>query len=152
MVATMSFTLGNSTKPINRYTSNEFHDWQFAALDPRFLIQDVDAWALLVTRRGDFLPVAMIELKRSFIPVDRWAPFDEDRGTYAGLLAFAKAAGVPLFVVYYVKGTPIVDETLFAVFRLDEALPEYVLEREVMSAAAFADRYPLPIIRTADVF
>jgi hypothetical protein len=72
-------------------------------------------------------------------------PFDVDRPQYAALLALANAAGVPLYVVYFVKGRPITNDTPLAVFLFDAATPTYEYTREQMTAGEFAARYPHPI-------
>jgi hypothetical protein len=132
-------------------SATEFHEWTRTRFRGRgFVFQDVDLFAS--DARTGFRPAALVELKRSFIPVDEWRPFADDRPNYAALVELAKAVGLPVFVVYFVKGRPVVDASPLAVFRLDAALPEYELERELMSAGDFADRFPLPIIRPADVF
>jgi hypothetical protein len=128
-------------KAINRYTSNEFHDWQRRALPSSCVIQDLDAWAVEVANE-DYLPVALIELKRSFIDVETWRPFDADRPNYAALLALAIAAGIPLFVVYFRKGIEIEDDTPLAVFRLESVRP-FSGFRKVMTGAEFAARFPI---------
>lgn len=130
-------------KAVNHSTSSEWHDFARARLTRRFVIQDVDAWALAISDpRADYRPVALIELKRSFIAVDTWRPFAADRNNYAALLELARCAGVPFFVVYFEKGVPIVDETPLAVFRLEAAVPEYRAYRKVMRGRDFAGRFP----------
>jgi hypothetical protein len=132
-------------KAINRATANEFHDFNLRCLYGRGLtIQDVDAQAIVVNaQRDDFRVVALYELKRSSIDVHAWRPFDADRGTYAALLSLARAAGVPLFVIYYRKGIAIDDDTPLAVFRLDRAIPTYFGHRRVLTGREFAARFPL---------
>ena len=131
-------------KPINSHTSNEFHDWQRRVFNGRGLsFQDVDAWALSVSdAEHDFRPLALLELKRSFIAVDAWRPFPDDRPSYAGLLGLARAAGIPLFVVYFRKGVAIEDGTPLAVFRLEATHPGYRAYRKVLAAREFAARFP----------
>src|SRR5262245_56890597 len=96
------------SKPINSHTSNEFHVWQPRLYDRGLAFCDVDAWAIALTDVADqYRPVALLELKRSTFEVERWRPFDDDRAQYASLLALARAAGVPLYVVYFRKGIAI---------------------------------------------
>lgn len=130
-------------KPINSHTSNEFHAWQPRLYGRGLCLVDVDAWVVAVAdARNDFRVVALLELKRSFIAVDAWRPFAEDRPSYAALLSLAGVAGVPLYVVYFRKGVAIEDETPLAVFLLESATPDYRGYRKVMPAATFADRFP----------
>jgi len=132
-------------KLINRYTSNEFHDWQKVTLPTSLVIQDLDAWALSVNdATDDFRPVALLELKRSSIAPAAWRPFEEDRPNYAALLTLARAAGVPVYVVYFQMGQPIEDDSLFHVFHLTDAVPSFHGRRKLMRADEFAARFPHP--------
>lgn len=132
-------------KAINHSTANEFHDWQARALYAHgFRMQDLDAWAIAVTEPASYAPVALVELKRSFILPSEWFPFAADRAAYASLLALAEAAAIPLFVVYFVKGEPIRDDSLFHVFEITAAIPEYHGRRRLMRADAFAAAFPYP--------
>jgi hypothetical protein len=128
-------------KAVNRYTSNEFHDWQRRALPAGLVIQDIDAWAVAVAT-SDYAPVALIELKRSHISVEAWRPFAADRPNLAALLSLAAAARVPLFIVYFQKDRAIDDDTPLAVFLLEAATPSYRGFRKVLSAREFAARFP----------
>lgn len=128
-------------KAVNDHVQHEFQEWGRTALPRTVVIQDLDSWALSISD-GDYHPVALIELKRSFIAPHAWRPYAADRPNYASLLNLARAASVPLFVVYYTKGTPIVDETRFHVFRLDAATPEYHGRRKVITARTFARMFP----------
>ena len=129
-------------KDVNRYTSNEFHDWQRANLPGAFVIQDVDAWALVVSDAQTYEPLALVELKRSSIDPTRWMPFDADRPNYAALLALATRAGLPLWVVYFQMGKPIQADSTLALFELHQAEPEYHGLRRYMQARDFAESFP----------
>jgi hypothetical protein len=131
-------------KPVTRYTSNEFHDWQRRALPSGMVIQDIDSWAMTISR--SYKPLALLELKRSNIPVREWSldRREADRPNLASLLNLAKAAGLPLYVLYFLEGAPITDDTLFQVHRLDKATPEYRSLHAVMTAREFAASFPYP--------
>ena len=137
-------------KPVNRYTSSEFHDWVRGALPSRLVIQDIDAWALPIAdpNKGDFAPIALIELKRSYLTVEEWRPYRADLPNYSALLWLARAAGVPLYVVYFRKGVEIDDATLLHIFRLDGVEPNYYGAHRVMTARDFAARFPDPLRRS----
>jgi len=134
-------------KPVTRYTSNEFHDWQRRALPSNVVIQDVDAWALAVSDPADdYRPVALIELKRTSVAKLRdWRPFDADRRNFASLVALADAAVIPLYVVAFAAHVTITDETTLHVFRLDAADPAYCGRHGLMTARRFAEKFPYPI-------
>lgn len=130
-------------KDVNRYTSNEFHDWQRVAL-PGLVIQDLDAWAIVASDPGTFAPLALFELKRSTIPAQAWSPFPDDRRNYASLQALADLAGIPFVGVYWQAGKPIGPSTLFRVFMFETVMPEYRGRARLMRADVFADRFPFP--------
>lgn len=127
-------------KPINAHTTNEFHRFERRAL--RHRLTDIDAFHYALTDEGNaFRPVALFELKRSFMSVEEWRPFDDDWRAYSTLLSIARCADVPLFVVYYRKGVEIEDDTPLAVFRLERVRPFFGY-RKVMLGAEFATRFP----------
>ena len=127
-------------KAINSHTSNEFHRFQRRAL--RMRLTDIDAWHCVCANGEESRPVALYELKRSFIAVEAWRPFADDWQAYAALLGLARRADVPLFVVYFRKGIEIEDDTPMAVFRLESVRP-FSGYRKVMTGAEFAVRFPI---------
>lgn len=132
-------------KPVNVSTGHEYQRWGRRALPSNLIVQDLDSWAILHSDAESHAPVVLIELKRSSIPVQEWEPFDADRRNYAALLDLANRAGIPLLVLYYVKGREIEDTTPLKVYHLTEAVPEYHGTRRIMSAAAFAASFPYPL-------
>jgi len=130
-------------KAINGSVANEFHEWQRRAL-LNFCMLDLDGWAILVAEKTTPTPVALFELKRSFLPPDEWRPFAADRHCYESLAELARRARIPFYGVYFQKGQPIEDETPLRVWTFDAIAPEYVERAEVMTAAMFALRFPYP--------
>ena len=128
-------------KTVNRYTSNEFHDWQREHL-PGIVIQDIDAWALVISEPTSYRPIALIELKRSTESPERWHPYANDRPNYASLVALARAAGIPLYIVYHQKNKAIEDDDLFHVFWLKGTRPDYHGRHRLVRAADFAHHFP----------
>lgn len=132
-------------KGVNVGTVNEFHDFALRCL-PRYTTQDIDAQALVVAEPGaGFRVVALYEIKRSFIDPPAWRPFAADRPTYCALFNLARAAGVPLFVVYHRKGEAIEEGTALHVFLFKSVAPEYHGVHEVITGREFARRYPYPL-------
>jgi hypothetical protein len=130
-------------KKINVGTNNEFQVWQREHLPAELVIQDIDSHGmpLLISRGADWSPWMLLELKRSSIAPARWTPFDEDRHNYAAMLALANRASIPFVILYYLKGTPIKPDSVFSVFHLRQAFPEYAYHsRELMPAAEFEHR------------
>jgi hypothetical protein len=135
-------------KPVNAALANEFHVWQRDAL-PRCVIQDLDAWAIVASDPESYEPAALFELKRSSAAPEAWRPYAADRANYASLDMLARRAGIPLFVVYWQKGRPIDDETLFRVTRFSDVVPEYHGRAAIVSAQTFAERFPYPLVELA---
>ena len=135
-----------ASKPVNRYTSSEFHDFVRAELPREFVIQDVDSWALPIAN-GSSMPSVLVEVKRSHIPVDDWRPFDADRPNLASMLALANAVPIPFWVLYYLKGEPLTLDSRIALFQMSEAIPAYHGKRRVMSMRTWRLEYLLPTMR-----
>jgi len=64
---------GHIAKPVNRAQSSAYHAWQRANLGN---IRVVDLDLLLLTKTGQLDRV--MELKRSSVPMEKWAPYRED--------------------------------------------------------------------------
>lgn len=64
---------GRISKPVNRAQSSAYHAWQRANLGN---IRVVDLDLLLLTKSGKLDRV--MELKRSSVPIEKWAPYSED--------------------------------------------------------------------------
>ncbi|GKZ16087.1 hypothetical protein HAL_39680 [Haladaptatus sp. T7] len=70
-----------TSKAKNKRTVGGFHDWSRANLPERFKKQDLD---IVLTSDG-VKPQYLIELQRSYIDLDRWAPFKDDLRNYVKL-------------------------------------------------------------------
>lgn len=134
-------------KALNNGAQHEFQEWGRKALPSSCVIQDLDSWAILVSDRS-YEPLALYELKRSWLLPSQWRPFPADRRNYASLQRLAELAGIPFYAVYFKKGHEIGDETLFHVFRFSEVVPEYRGRRSLMTARTFASRFPYPLAQT----
>lgn len=132
-------------KPINDRVQHEFQEWARRAIPP-CVMQDIDAWAIVTSDPRSSAPIALMECKRSYLAVDDWTPYDDDRRNYAALDALAAAAGIPMFVVYWTKGVTINDDTPLRVFVFEQIEPTYRFHRDVvMPAGVFAKRWPNPV-------
>ena len=83
-------------KPFNSKASSVYHTWQSKH---RFIggITDID-----VTRLGvEGKPVEVIEVKRSRISLEKWAPYFNDKGGYEILSKFCKNENLDFTVAYY---------------------------------------------------
>lgn len=136
----------SAVKPVNTGgLANEFHVWQRGRLRG-CVIQDLDAWAITVADRS-YAPLALFELKRSSTDPVEWWPYPDDRRNYASLLALAQRAEIPLYVVYWRKGSAITDSTRLHIFSMTEAVPDYHGVHMVMTGREFARRFPFPFGR-----
>lgn len=134
-------------KEVNRYTSNEFHDWQRANLPSRFVLQDIDTWALVwADSQTNSEPFAVIELKRSFYASEKWTPFKADAPNYMALFKLAKKAGLPLWIIYFKKDEVITDKSLLHIFNIKDvnsaASPWMRYDEQLITAKEFKERFP----------
>lgn len=131
-------------KEVNRYTSNEFHDWQRKNLPRHFVLQDIDTWALVWTDSATHHPIALVELKRSYIAPDKWTPFEADAPNYKALFQLADRAKLALWIIYFQKDKPIEDGSQFRVFLVrgfgGAAWIQY--EDKLMTSKEFATKFP----------
>lgn len=136
-------------KPVNRYTSNEFHDWQRMNLPGSFVMQDVDTWVLVWSGSNtSFEPMGLVELKRSTAAPIVWTPYEADLPNYLALKKLADKASLPLWVVYFMKDQVITDTSQFHLFKITKIDAnasagkkiEYV--HKVVTAADFRKGFP----------
>lgn len=133
-------------KQVNRYTSNEFHDWQRKNIANHFVLQDLDTWALVWSDSSkDYEPFALVELKRSSFEPRKWTPWKEDLPNYMALMKVAKKAKLPLWIIYFQKGVTISDNTPFRVFLVENVTSgsDWISYKDkIMTAKEFRDSYP----------
>lgn len=133
-------------KELNRHTSNEFHDWQRKNLPGKFIIQDIDTWPIVVSNsEKDYEPLCLIELKRSFIDIEKWKPWKSDLPNYLSLYRLSVKARIPLIVLYFKKGEEIKGESKIAIFKINyvkKEEPWISFERRVVSANKFKEDFP----------
>lgn len=134
-------------KPVNRYTSNEFHDWQRANLPGRFIIQDLDTWPIVISdSEREYEPLFIIELKRSFKSPEDWNPYRADLPNYLSLFKLAKRSNLPFITIYFKKGIKITDESEFAVFiitKVNSSDPEWItFTKKIITAKNFREIFP----------
>lgn len=98
---------GTTNKKINKNSSSKYHDWQRDNLGKDTVVSDVD---LLRTNNGEITEI--IELKRSFIDIDKWKPFTADYSNF-NLVGHAFVSQKIPFTIAYNKftKTPYNDDT-----------------------------------------
>lgn len=132
-----------STKPVNRRTASEFHEFVRREFPSRYVFESVDGWSLVMAD-GECTPTALFKIKRSHQPAAEWKPYAADKFNYAAYFKLATLAGLPLFVVHYTYGA-IDDDTPLHLFQFERVLPSFVFSLdEVITAREFVDRFPYP--------
>ena len=86
---------GTAGKAINRASSSGYHGWQRQHLGN---ITAVDIDLVRMDPQGN--PCQVIELKRSSIPMEKWAPFADDAKNFDLMGAFCKKAGVDFLLAF----------------------------------------------------
>lgn len=82
-------------KQINHRSSSPYHEWQRANMGSRVTVADVD----LVRLDGEE-PTEIIELKRSYIALEKWWPYEEDYANFKLISKLAKQRGMNFYIVY----------------------------------------------------
>ena len=123
---------GDSTKKdINDASSSSFHIWQREHMGNSVIATDIDLMRM-ESGRVD----TIYELKRSYLPLEKWKPFENDRANYRAGLFLAQRAGAEYRIVYNVRHTKpefFDDVSRLKIFCLDQGWPadtlgEYAIE------------------------
>ena len=107
------FGLPVSTTPTGKYLndreSSAYHRWQRAALGGGLTVSDMDLFRL---DAGGGNVVELVELKRSIIALEKWAPYADDYRNFDLLLRVVSPSGIPFHIAYNVrsKGPPAHDD------------------------------------------
>lgn len=139
-------------KPLNRYTSNEFHDWQRQNLSGRFVIQDLDAWAIVISDSlKNYEPLCLIELKRSFYEPEKWSPFKADLPNYLSLFKLSIRAKLPLTIIYFKKELSLTStDAKIAIFKIQnvaESDSEWIkFSKNIQTPNEFKKTFPNNLI------
>lgn len=96
----------SAQKSINDKKSSPYHEWQRENMGSSVVVSDID-----LLRLENHEPREIIELKRSFIPLDKWKPYKADYNNFSLLSALAKERSLGFYIVYnYRKKTPLFDD------------------------------------------
>lgn len=110
---------GTSVKPVNTQISSSYHQWQRNFVGSA-CVCDLD----LIQADSQGNPVGVIELKRSKISLDQWAPFSKDYPNFNLTLALCQKAGMKFKIAYnyFTTGDMGQDDTSkIKLFRYDQA-------------------------------
>ncbi|WP_411034291.1 hypothetical protein [Shinella sp. BYT-45] len=89
---------GAASKAINDASSSAYHNWQRANLG-RITVSDIDLFRLDGERRA----IELIELKRSYIDLNKWQPFSADYPNFNLILSTAKLSSARMTIAYNVR-------------------------------------------------
>ncbi len=109
-----NFRTRGTGKPVNRATSDFFHDWARENIPFEYVRVNLDGLIL----DNDFLPTIILETKRSFYDLDAWKPYRNDARNYYLEYILAREAGLDFWTIYHIKNKPIYDDSDVARFRI----------------------------------
>jgi hypothetical protein len=89
---------GKASKAINDASSSAYHKWQRENLGS-ITVSDID----LFRKSSDRTSGEIIELKRSYIQLEKWTPFSADFANFNLLLAISKKCGLELTIAYNLR-------------------------------------------------
>ena len=89
-------TNNTTQKAINDKPSSAYHNWQRMNLGNSLIVSDIDLWK--VTKEGK--PIRIYELKRSYIPLDKWTPFKADYNNFRLISNFCNLTNISFKIVY----------------------------------------------------
>lgn len=103
-------------KSINDKSSSPYHDWQRVHMGNSVVVADID---LLRLENG--VPTEIIELKRSFIDIEKWEPYQKDYRNFCLIPKLARKRGLDFYIVYnYRRKEPLLDDvSLLKIFEFD---------------------------------
>lgn len=109
-------------KSINDRSSSPYHDWQRTHLGSSVTVADID-----LIRFVDERPKEIIELKRSYIELEKWEPYRKDYSNFVLISKLAEQLSLDFYIVYNRRTkTPFFDDvSRLKVFEFDHRMKEY---------------------------
>lgn len=119
----LAVTSGSATKAINDASSSAYHNWQRANLG-RITVSDIDLFRI----DDNGIPNEIIELKRSYIGLDRWKPFSADFPNFNLLMNLSKSCSLRMTIAYNVRHkNPFYDDARnLSIFDYSDGSPEHL--------------------------
>ena len=88
-------------KYLNDRTSSAYHNWQRDNLGDEITVSDIDLW---VMHPNSNIPIAILEIKRSKIPLDSWTPYKDDYPNFKLISNLCNVSNIKFKIVYYHMG------------------------------------------------
>lgn len=82
-------------KSINDKSSSPYHDWQRTNMGDSVVVADID-----LLRFDHVQPAEIIELKRSYIDLEKWAPYQQDYKNFILISKLARKRELKFYIVY----------------------------------------------------
>ena len=89
---------GATSKALNDAASSAYHNWQRANLGA-ITVSDID----LFRKKTELVSAEFIELKRSYIALDRWNPYPQDFPNFQLIFNVSRLCGIPMTIAYNVR-------------------------------------------------
>lgn len=97
----LPIAVSTTSKAVNDKTSSAYHNWQRTNLGA-LKVSDLD----LLRLDGSYgHPIEIIELKRSYISLERWAPYPADFTNFNLVFKLAQATNTKFTIAYNVRET-----------------------------------------------
>ena len=130
----LPITSSSTAKYLNDKTSSAYHKWQRNSLGKNLTVSDIDLWKL-----SDQSIDCLFELKRSYIPLDRWKPFRDDYRNFRLLSKLANLAGVDFKIAYNIRyKRPFKDDiSKIKVFKVNFDRKPNILEEGIFNTHSF---------------
>lgn len=109
-------------KLINDKSSSPYHDWQRSHMGDSVVVADID-----LIRYQREMPREIIELKRSYINIEKWEPYKQDYKNFILLSKLAERRQLDFFIVYnHRTKTPFYDDiSQLKIFEFDHRMQPY---------------------------
>ena len=109
-------------KSINDKSSSPYHDWQRRNMGDSVVVADID-----LIRHDEGKLEEIIELKRSYIDIEKWEPYKQDYRNFLLISKLARKRNVNFYIVYNrrVKQPFFDDVSQLKIFEFDHRLQTY---------------------------
>ena len=122
-------------KYLNDRTSSAYHKWQRSSLGSAITVSDIDLWKVNEQKDVEII----YELKRSYIPINRWQPYRDDYRNFQLISKLAQMANIEFDIAYNVRHkNPFRDDiSTIKVFSVDFAKNPPISLKQITSQDDF---------------